>query len=400
MALAAYRARYVFPVAGPPIAEGVVTVAAGRVVSVGAQAARGAPIEDLGGVAIIPGLVNAHTHLQFSDLRQPLGHQGIMFSDWIRLVVALLRSGRPDLRLAVAQGLTESRQAGVTAIGDIASPGWVWPGDVPRAPGGVVYHELIGLARERVASVMARARELLAVPPPAPGWLCGLSPHAPYTVHPQWLAEVAGLASAAGVPLAMHLAESPEELRLLDRGDGPLVDVLRELDAWEAAAIPRGSRPLDYLQVLARAPRALVIHGNYLDAEELAFLATHRDRMAVVYCPRTHAYFGHRRYPLPELLAAGAAVALGTDSRASTPDLDAWAELQCVAATFPELPRWRVLELGTRESARALGYGDRGVLAPGARADLAAAVLPDRDSADPYELLFDARTRVAAMGPR
>ena len=88
-------------------------------------------------------------------------------------------------------------------------------------------------------------------------------------------------------------------------GTGPFQELLEERSMWDAEAIPRGSRPLDYLRMLAEAPRALVIHGNYLDAEERAFLAEHADRMSLVYCPRTHAYFGHPPYPLAELLAAG-----------------------------------------------------------------------------------------------
>jgi hypothetical protein len=86
---------------------------------------------------------------------------------------------------------------------------------------------------------------------------------------------------------------------------GPLKELLEERSMWDAGAIPRGSRPLDYLQMLADAPRALVIHGNFLDAAERAFLAEHADRMSLVYCPRTHAYFDHPPYPLAELLAAG-----------------------------------------------------------------------------------------------
>ena len=99
----------------------------------------------------------------------------------------------------------------------------------------------------------------------------------------------------------------------------------------DSEAIPRGSRPLDYLRALADSPRALVIHGNYLSGEELAFIGERRERMSLVFCPRTHAYFGHAPYPLERAVSAGARVALGTDSRASNPDLSLLEEMRFVA---------------------------------------------------------------------
>jgi cytosine/adenosine deaminase-related metal-dependent hydrolase len=210
-------------------------------------------------------------------------------------------------------------------------------------------------------------------------------------VHPELFAGLVSLAAAAGAPIAFHLAESPEELQLLAAGGGPFRDLLESLGPWSPTAIPLGTRPMDYLRRLADARvRALVIHGNYLDPEEIALLAHARERMSVVYCPRTHAYFGHARHPLPRLLEAGAKVAVGTDSRASNPDLSVLEELRLVAREFPELPPETVLALGTLRGAEALGQADRiGSLVPGKFADLAIVALPDRDARDPHELLFD-----------
>ncbi len=117
----------------------------------------------------------------------------------------------------------------------------------------------------------------------------------------------------------MHLAESREELELLRHGTGPLRALLEELGARDAALFRPGTRPLEYLRLLAQAHRALVIHGNYLDDEEIGFLGTNAERMAVVYCPRSHAWFGHSPYPLEKMLAAGVAAALGTDGEARRP---------------------------------------------------------------------------------
>ena len=142
---------------------------------------------------------------------------------------------------------------------------------------------------------------------------------------------------------------------------------------WDAEAIPRGSRPLDYLRLLADAPRALVIHGNYLARDEQQFLAEHADRMTLVYCPRTHAYFGHPPYPLGDLLAAGVRVALGTDSRASNPDLDPLGEIRQAVRAHPDVPADAILEMATLRAAEALGCDqDCGSIAPGKLANLVA----------------------------
>ena len=157
------------------------------------------------------------------------------------------------------------------------------------------------------------------------------------------------------MPLAMHLAESREEIEFLRDGRGPFRELLESRGGWDPTARPRGARPLDELRVLSRAHRALVVHGNYLDDEEIDFLGRQRRQMAVVYCPRTHAWFGHARYPLEKLLAAGAIVALGTDSRASSPDLSLLAEMRHVAREFPASePRD---DPGTRHAGRGAGLG-------------------------------------------
>jgi cytosine/adenosine deaminase-related metal-dependent hydrolase len=191
----------------------------------------------------------------------------------------------------------------------------------------------------------------------------------------------------------MHLAESREELELLRHGSGPLQSFLEEIGAWDPTGGPfarLGTRPLDYLRQLAAAHRVLVIHGNFLDDEERAFLGEHRGHMAVVYCPRTNDWFAHGSYPLDQLLAAGVVVALGTDGRGSSPDLSLLAEMRLAFKRHPAVLGPRILQMGTIHGAAALGCQDRvGTLESGKQADLAIVALPDRDAADPHELLFN-----------
>jgi len=387
----ALKARFVFPVCGSPLPDGVVTIADDRIAAVGRTTAGPCEIEDLGNVAIVPGLVNAHTHLEFSDVTQPLGEPETIFPEWVRRVVEFRRGRTNDPCEAVRQGLEESLRAGTTLLGEIAQPGWPREEFDASPIEAAVFLESIGLASDRAANKLDEARRHLAAACDAGRHCPGLSPHAPYTVHPELFAGLIALAAAADAPLAFHLAESREELELLLTGGGPFRELLESLGAWDPTAIPHGARPMDYLRRLADARvRALVIHGNYLDAEEVALVAQARERISVVYCPRTHAYFGHSRHPLPRLLAAGANVAIGTDSRASNPDLRVLEELRLIAREFPELRPAAILELGTLRGARALGQADRaGSLAPGKLANLAIVALPEGDAIDPHELLFD-----------
>jgi cytosine/adenosine deaminase-related metal-dependent hydrolase len=375
----------------------VVTIEGGRIVEVGDRT--GAEVADLGNVAILPGMVNAHTHLEFSDLAAPLGHPGIPLTDWIgRLLEHRRQSGR-SLERAVRLGLDESACSGTAAVGEIAQHGWPVACFQQAPLGSVVFLEQIAPCAERIAGVFESAcRHLDAAASSV--WRPGLSPHAAYSVHPELLARLVALSAVREVPLAMHLAESPEEIEFLRHGRGPLRDFLGRVEGWDPSAFAPGRRPLDFLVALAAAYRTLVVHGNYLDQEEIAFLAGHADRMTVVYCPRSHAFFGHAPHPLPRLLEAGVAVALGTDSRASAPDLSVLAEMRVVARRYPAIPGEKVLELGTLAGARALGLQSAlGSIEPGKPARLAIVGLPDRRAADPHELLFDSAEPIVPTAP-
>jgi cytosine/adenosine deaminase-related metal-dependent hydrolase len=426
MSIRTLAARYVFPVTGDPIADGAVVVDQGRIVAVGRGLRRG-PFQHLGNVALLPGLVNAHTHLELSGFAQPLGAQRrglapfsassavtcspaerpkkgpvpfaprsqaehLQLADWIRGLMAARRASDSDPVAAVRQGLDESARHNVTALGEIAQPGW---SAEPFSAGPIdatVFLELIAPTTARRGPALELARQHVEAWRPGCGWRAGLSPHAPYTVRREVFDAVVAFAARQHIPLAFHLAESREELEFLRSATGPLRTLLEDLGAWEPGGVEPGSRPLDYLRVLATAERSLVIHGNFLDAEEIAFLGQHAPRMAAVYCPRTHAWFGHAEYPLAQMLAAGVLVALGTDSRASSPDLNPLEEMRAVAIRHPAVPPDTIVRMGTIHGALALGVDtDLGALEPGKQARLAIVPLAER-TADPYELLLG-RTR-------
>lgn len=389
-----HAALRVVPVEGPPLENGCVVVRGERIVAVGPRRIAEGNIVEHGDAVLLPGFVNAHTHLEFSQLTAPLGRRGIPFHDWVHEVIAHRMSPAFDGVAAVRLGLQQSLAAGVTTIGDIATVVPYAFFDDPPAAGRVVsFFEMIGLSPERAKSELARLDEFL---PRAdhPNSLRGISPHAPYSVHPDLVATAASRSAERRVPLAFHLAEMREELQLLAVGAGPLVDSLDKLGFWAAGNIPPGSKPLDYLRVLSKAHRSLIIHGNYLSDDDAVFLAEHADRMTVVYCPRTHHFFGHEPHPFVKLLEAGVAVAVGTDGRCSNPDLNLHDELRFLHRTYPQLSAERIVRLGTLDGARALGLSDQiGSLAPGKQADFV--VLRSSDVGDdPYEAILAPTARV------
>lgn len=376
------RARWVVPISGPPIENGFVVVSGGRVVRVGqvpqSQPVADGSVKDLGDVAVLPGLVNAHTHLEFSDLDAPIGNPGMELAEWIVQVVRARRealSRAPDVltpRTTVAQGVSEALASGTALIGEIAST--PWPGgdsrwDDQQAITVVAFAEVLGLTPERAAEKFALAREHVDSIRP----FSGVSPHAPYSTPLELISRCIELAVQVDCPLAMHVAESPAERELLTQGTGPFAENLTSLGFDVAKMFPwRQAEPIQTLiELLARAPASLLVHGNDLQPHEIACLAEH-PLISVVYCPRTHAFFGHARHPVADLIAAGVNVALGTDSRASNPDLQLWREVRHLLNHRQDLLPATVLEMATLAGARAMRQDDRyGTIAPGRAAAFA-----------------------------
>lgn len=384
-----FTARWVFPVAGPPLARGTVTVRGDRIESVDPSGAR-TPDEDLGNAAVIPGLVNAHTHLDLSGARGlVLPTDPEHFTDWLRGVIAYRRARTPEqVQDDIGAGLAESLRFGTTLIGDVAVGGASWPAVSSAAVRATLFWEIIGLDSRRCYS---QYEEFIlkvgmswdddapaAVYPVTPLCRWAASPHAPYSVSHEYALGQLLVGNAA-----IHLAESPAELELLASRTGPFVRFLQDLGVWNPDELTAGL--LDFLvsPFQTRTPK-VYIHCNYLPSD-----APFNGSQTVVYCPRTHAAFGHPPHPFPEFLKRGVRVALGTDSLASNPDLDLLAEARFVRRRYPDVPGDVVLRMATLAGAEALGWAaECGSLEPGKSADFVAVPLPDRDAADPHDLLL------------
>jgi cytosine/adenosine deaminase-related metal-dependent hydrolase len=259
----------------------------------------------------------------------------------------------------------------------------------------VVFRELLGLTRERAAGALAAATDWLEGHPATEVCRAGLSPHAPYTARIDLIGAAKGLAEKHGAPVAIHLAESAAEMALLWHHVGPFVPFLQELGVWDPSGLARSPAEVRRAGPARLHVPQLFIHGNFLVP---SFAVRRRD--SIVYCPRTHAAFGHPPHPFREFLRRGVRVALGTDSLASNPDLDVLAEARFLHRHHPDVPAATLLRMATLSGAEALGWADQaGSLTPGKSADVVAVPLPDEEG-DPHELVLRSDAAVAAVMSR
>jgi cytosine/adenosine deaminase-related metal-dependent hydrolase len=381
-----YRAAWVLPVAAAPIRDGVVMVdAAGRIAAVGPRAAveppEGAEVVELGQAALMPGLVNVHAHPELAPYRGAL--EDLRFRDWILRLVGSKRAALRDADFDVAARWTavESLRAGITTMAATEMSGAGFGAMLEAGMRGVVYREVFGPdprqadgsmadLRAAVEGFRARATDLVSV---------GISPHAPYTVSDALFRAAAEYALAEALPVAVHAAESTAERELVERGGGDFAPGLR---ARQIETPPRGRSTVEMLDRLGiLRTRPLLIHCVTVDGDDLARMAD--TGSAVAHCPVANARLGHGAAPYPEMLDAGVAVGLGTDSVGSNNRLDLLEEAR--AASLLHRARLRspdflsagdLLRLATLDGARALGLDGRiGTLEPGKDADLCAVSL-------------------------
>lgn len=301
-------------------------------------------------VVLIPPLVNAHTHLEFSALTEPL-EPALPFQSWIQSLMKWRGSNGATQAESIRNGFAESVDSGIGLIGEISTNDNVSMLSNQQTS-CVAFRELIGLSTARVQQQLELAESFLTAVPVA-GVHRALSPHAPYTVHPDLLEQTVALANKHQVPLAMHLAETTDELELLESGTGRFQTFLSSMGLFDPKLFPGGRCILDLLKALSSAPSVLAVHGNYFTDDDVSCLSRHRN-ITTVYCPRTHHFFGHTPHPFRKLLSAGCRVVLGTDSRASNPDLSIWRELQHVARLAPELSPGQLLAMITTHAAEAM----------------------------------------------
>ena len=385
-------ARWIFPGTNPPIADGRITLEGERIVRVGGADPKYPVDLDLGAVAILPGFVNAHTHLELGPIPWDEASGPEDEVAWLKRVIRSRGDRAPEAVAALIQrNIQDALAAGTTALADITTAGQSWDAVASAPVWGIVHAEILGLSRARsLQTYEAAVAWLNGIVGRHQDWektRPGLSPHAPYSTS-GWLYWEA---SESGLPLTTHLGELPEERAFLRDRTGPLRQFVEELGAWTDEWQPIGPSPINYLLPTPAGARFgwIIAHGNIFEPAEFARLVTPPDatvgqRVAVAYCPRTHARFGHPPHPFRAMLDAGVVVCLGTDSLASTPSLSILDEVRFLHRQHPDLPGEVLLRMATLNGAWAMGIDDQtGSLEPGKSADLVVLKLGSND--DPYQ---------------
>jgi cytosine/adenosine deaminase-related metal-dependent hydrolase len=375
------RSRIVLPISQPPIENGAVLISGGCVSGVGHWeqfSSRSEEVVDLGATILLPGLINAHCHLDYTGMAGHIPPQK-GFTDWIKLMLATKAEWTyTDFAQSWVQGAQMLLRTGTTTVGDFEAVPELLPDVWTSTPLRIIsFLEMTGVKSRRhpraiVEEAVARIQSL-----PDGRSRAALAPHAPYSTVPELLRLSAETARERNWPLSIHVAESAQEFEMFAHASGEMYDWLRRNE--------RDMSDCDHSSPVQQLERAgmlgdnlLAIHVNYLGEGDAALLG--QRKVNVVHCPRSHLYFQHREFPLDELLKAGVNLCLGTDSLVTvykkpreTVELSLFDEMQTLAKSHPQLSSKTILQMATVNGARALGLARQaGEISEGALADLIA----------------------------
>lgn len=374
-------AHTILPVEGPPLSPGVLRIDGNNITTVGGKnlldKVPSDQIVELPDLVLMPGLVNAHCHLEYTHFG-PLsipppsrgGGQGegenINFVSWIREIIDRKNHSSPkEMMDGLEQGIEQMIKTGVTTIGDHISFNTPWEKIVSSPLRGRIFGEALGVTKEMSQDIYASLLEIQKKIQSHPSTLLSMniSPHSVHALNQDTLKKV--LIVEKG-PLSCHLAESQDEDDYFKKGNGRLFNFLKEFSENRHPA-KSGLQFLD--QQKLPMEKLLIVHGNYLDEEDLKIIS--RNRLSLIHCPGSHAYFGHRPFSLEYYIDQGINIALGTDSLASNDELSFLAEIKRVRKNFPSLPPETILEMATLNGAKALRMEQEiGSLVPGKKADV------------------------------
>lgn len=397
--MTAYRCRLLITMDGEPVRDAAFVIEGNHFTQVGPASAILAgnhdSVVDLGDVVVLPGLINAHCHLDYTLMRGAI-LPSRSFAHWVGRINALKRSFSDDEYLQATQfGLAELQRNGTTTVLDIAAIPQILPRLAPPPIRLYTFLELIDVRPRPWEDRYAFGSWYVFEPVANRLGGFGLSPHSPYTASAPLYQAARECSERFRLPITTHVAESDEEFNMFVERRGPLFDLLQKV-----------GRPMDDcggitpLRHLLRGsligPETILVHANRLDEEDIAWLSRPEwARLTIVHCPKSHRFLHHPRFPLEILLGRGINLALGTDSLASNDSLNLFAEMRTLRHNYPCLSAEDALRMVTVNSARALGAGhELGRIAPGYLADAIGLPCTAEMLDSPYDLVLEHRFSV------
>jgi cytosine/adenosine deaminase-related metal-dependent hydrolase len=379
-----HRAAWVVPVVGPPFQDGAVLAADGVIRAVGpfselrAESPGRTTVMDHGSVAIIPALVNAHTHLELTSLAGQVALPQRCFADWLRELMPRRMLLSPDLHHeAVAEGGRRLRAEGVGLCGDITNGAGLAVEPSVATPERIVFLEVLGFNLETLdAALGPDGMQVLKAASDQNRSFISLAAHACYSTSASLIAAAKEWSRKRGGIFSIHTAEHAEEIEFLQNGSGYCRELLENLGKWTPQWSPPRTTPVRRLEGLGVLDsRTLLVHAVHMTENDWEIVAG--KKCSVCFCPRSNANIGSGRAAIETALQFGVTASLGTDSLASNTDLSLFAEAAYTLDKYPSLSPGAALEMITLGGARCLRQDARyGSIEPGKRAVFPAVAIP------------------------
>ena len=396
------NADWVLPITSPPIKDGIVLTDGKAIKAVGSGKELSKfpydEIIDCSGKIILPGFVNAHSHLELTGFRGKI-EKGLPFTDWARKVVSIRKDiTENEIATAIKDGLDELISSGVTTAGDFSQTGITAKILNERGLRGTVFLEFSGFNPEQKDEKLRQLKELLNYEIDSKLIThhsslitvnFGIAPHAPYSVSPELLKESHNFAQEKRLPLAIHISEMLEEIEFIKNGSGAMKDLLIDFGVWNDKWMPPQTTPVQYLQNMGILKGAIGIHLNIVTEDDIRILK--ENDVSVVYCPGSNKWFGRNwKYPLREFLNNDINVVIGTDSLSSNEKLNMFYEMRVLKENFPDLENNIILKMATVNGAKAIGFeGEAGEIAVGRKADIIGIDIEDSSFNNPIEYVIN-----------
>ena len=345
-----------------PVENGELIIEGGDILEISPQASK-VNTEytlDLSDHLLMPGFVNAHSHLSLTALENKLSPSK-NFACWIRDLIVLNSALKGEERVwGIQKGASEMKSSGVTGLADYVADSALLDSIGGLGFRSVLFLEIIGFQDKKAEGLAKEVERIFKSHGSI--WTLGIAPHAPYSVSEKLFLQLDQLSKKYGCLLSTHLAETDEESQFIEKGEGPLVDLLKDRKAFDGNWQAPATSPVRYLKSLGTLNEMVAVHCNFIDGDTDAV-------QAAVFCPKSTHWFGRINIlPVRKMLDAGVPVALGTDSMASNDSLNFLEEIRMADKLLPEVSRKEILKMATRLGAEILRL-PCGKIEPGQKGD-------------------------------